>query len=112
MLVVADVKKQVVAIEFTEVAVKGTSSGFGGPGNEWKVFDFVRLRMKGITSWSVDRSIRETAEHSKNPKCWRIDCRLMGGGKERQRTRLFLPQPIVNLVIFRLSGQKYQPPQQ
>ncbi|MFA5033935.1 MAG: FHA domain-containing protein [bacterium] len=102
LLIVADLKKQVVAIEFTDDKGKGQDSKGRG---EWKVQDFVRLRMKGITSWNVTHNVNRARSGSLI-----IDSSLHGKGRVLQRTRLFLPRPIVNLVLFRLSGQKYQPP--
>ena len=102
LLIVADLKKQVVAVEFTDDTGKGLASKGEG---EWKVQDFVRLRMKGITSWNVTHNVYQAESGSLI-----IDSSLHGKGRVLQRTRLFLPRPIVNLVLFRLSGQKYHPP--
>lgn len=144
LLIVTDLRKQVVAIEFTEDAVKSGSKIPPRGNNGWKVQDFVRLRMKGITSWDVFHEVwkRPTdgsnirSDSTSTARTWTIDSSLVdsgdntdlrssksntnlrsgknsqkgGEGDVRQRTRLLLPQPIVNLILFRLSGQKYQPP--
>ena len=106
LLIVVDLKKQVVALEFTEDAMNQPGgSTWGGNG---KVCDFVRLRMKGVTNWGVFHEVKKSGRGRSS--CLIIDSLLVGEHKNRQRTRLFLPQPIVNLILFRLSGQPYVPP--
>ena len=106
LLIVVDLKKQVVAIEFADDAMNQPGgSTWGGNG---KVCDFVRLRMKGVTNWGVFHEVKKSGRGRSS--CLIIDSLLVGEHKNRQRTRLFLPQPIVNLILFRLSGQPYVPP--
>lgn len=115
VVLVTDSAKQVVAVQFTNVSTKKIKLDRLRDKKEWVTFDFVNTRTKGQDVAMV-RHGTETYG-----KVLKIDSVFVkpdsdqrgyrgysgysgyGGGTEMHPTRLYLPRPLAELILFRIS---------
>jgi len=112
VVLVTDSAKQVVAVEFTNVSTKKITLDRLSTKKEWVTFDFVNTRTKGQDTAMV-RHGTETYG-----KVLKIDSVFVkpdsdqrgyrgysgyGGGTEMHPTRLYLPRPLAELILYRIS---------
>jgi hypothetical protein len=75
---------------------------------KWRVYDFVQTQTKGNAKWRVGHRV-ETVD-----RIVRIDSELVandefgyfGLGASKERVSLYMPQPLVNLILLRLEKRK------
>jgi hypothetical protein len=75
---------------------------------KWRAYNFVQARTKGNAKWRIGHRIEAV------DRIVRIDSELVdddefgyfGLGDSKERVSLYLPQPLVNLILFRLEKRK------
>ena len=98
VVLVTDSAKQVVAVQFTSVSTKKIKLDGLRQKWEWVTFDFVNTRIKGQDTALVRHSTE------KYGKVLKIDSVFLNiGGTEMHPTRLYLPLPLAELILFRIS---------
>lgn len=101
--IVTDRVLHVVAVEFTKASVEKTNIAAEQQKKHWVTFDFVNTRVKG----QADARVR----HSTYPEgdTLRIDSVFMNpdsrflSGTAMHPTRLYLPRPLAELILYRIS---------
>ena len=76
--------------------------------DKWHVYNFVQLRSKGSAKWKIGQRVETIG------RTVRIDSELVandefgyfGLGDSQERVQLYLPPPIVNLILFRIEALK------
>ena len=109
LLLVADSTDRIVAVQLVDEHPDG--SLWLDPqvfSDKWHVYNFIQMRSKGSASWKIGQRVEE------NGRIVRIDSELVandefgyfGLGDSKERVQLYLPQPIVNLILFRIESLK------
>ena len=76
--------------------------------DKWHVYNFIQQRSKGSAKWKIGQRVETIG------RTVRIDSELVandefgyfGLGDSKERVQLYLPQPIVNLILFRIEALK------
>jgi hypothetical protein len=115
LYIVADLANQVVAVEFANVSVQKAKTNTPEVKKEWVTFDFINTRIKGQT----ESRVRHGSTRTESTLC--IDSvfvnptqansglrefRYYNDGfsdKDMHPTRLYLPRPLVDLILYRIS---------
>jgi hypothetical protein len=93
---VTDKAKQVVAVQFGSVAPKTTP-----PETRGQCFDFVNTRTKSLTTNRVGHAVI-----SKGADVIAIDSVLFDVDRPKHSTRLYLPKPLMELILYRCQATK------
>ncbi len=126
LLLVTDGHNQVVAAQLVEADPQKDSARWdwwGRDTREYILYDLIQnrakssanaeVRWKNMTFTLNPELVFDRDAKAERPKTHILEGRLaVMDGKEyqtKERTRIYLPQPIVNLILFKLSGQKYAP---
>jgi hypothetical protein len=121
---VTDGARQVVAVEFTNVSTKKIKLDTPLTDKAWVTFDFINTRVKGQPEAFVRHGTHANGEVLKiesvfvNPDGQRNSMNYRrpfisqpsgnypfryGGGTEMHPTRLYLPRPLAELILYRIS---------
>ncbi|RFC42351.1 MAG: hypothetical protein DVB28_001927 [Verrucomicrobia bacterium] len=115
VVLVTDSAKQVVAVEFTNVSTKKITLDRLSTKKEWVTFDFVNTRTKGQDAAMVRHGTETYGKVLRidsvfvNPDSDKRGFRGYGGysgfegGTEMHPTRLYLPRPLAELILYRIS---------
>ena len=125
LLLVVDTHNQVVAVQLVEENPPKDiyrREWFGSGSREYSLFDIIQNRTKSSSTtkvfWKNMTFLMQpqlTSDNDPAAAAGQLTHVLEGGlvdGKDnrtKERTRLYLPQPMVNLILFKLSGARYTP---
>ena len=109
LLLVTDSTDRIVAVQLVDEHPDGSlwlePQVFS---DQWHVYNFIQFRSKGSAKWKIGQRVAESG------RVLRIDSELVandefgyfGLGDSKERVQLYLPQPIVNLILFRIEALK------
>lgn len=109
LLLITDSADRVAAVELVNERPRGSiwldPSVFS---EKWHAYNFVQARTKGNAKWRVGHRVEAV------DRIVRIDSELVsdnefgyfGLGDSKERVSLYLPQPLVNLILFRLEKRE------
>ncbi len=117
-----DTCNQVVAVQLVEENPPkdtGQQEWFGSGAREYSLFDMIQNRTKSSSTtkvfWKNMTFLMKPPSDDDHAAAARQQTHVLEGGlvdkenRTKERTRLYLPQPMVNLILFKLSGARYAP---
>ncbi len=127
LLLVVDCRNQIVAIQLAEDKPAQNSAPWdlwGGVNREYTLYDIIQNRAKASAntrvSWKnltftmpLQMVADEDAAAAAGQKTHVLEAKLTDlhgpAHQIKERTRVYLPQPVVNLILFKLRGGRYVP---
>ena len=101
MLVLTDFEDKIVGVQFSDDRPSGMRFERGRHSKDWALFDIVEFKRKASHDWKVACDVKSTNG------VVRVDMELVSPegrdewqDRPRAYTRLYLPQPMVNVLLY------------